>query len=104
MEHKINSSDIFEEIPIKITNPLLMQALLYELQQDPVLSLNTDRLELDTSSQLRKTMRKAEETIDEYITEQAIFLAHQKKVSKNLQERENLIQKRVIFAIFFQIC
>jgi hypothetical protein len=94
-EHKVTASDIFEEIPIKIKNSLMMHALLYELREDPSLSLNSERLELDTSSQLRKSMRKTEETIDDYITEQTAFLAHQKKVAKNLQERENYIQKRV---------
>jgi hypothetical protein len=94
-ENKVSSADIFEEIPIKIQNPLLLHALLYELRDQKNLSNNLDRLDLSSAAILKKNLRRLEETIDEYVSEQSSYLFHQKKVARAVQDRENFVQQRV---------
>eukprot|EP00475_Leptophrys_vorax_P035608 TRINITY_DN5885_c0_g2_i1.p1 TRINITY_DN5885_c0_g2~~TRINITY_DN5885_c0_g2_i1.p1 ORF type:complete len:351 (-),score=77.99 TRINITY_DN5885_c0_g2_i1:349-1401(-) len=92
-EHKISSADIFEEIPIKIQNPLLLHAQLYELREDKLLSSNPERLDLNNAAIL-KNLRRLEDTIDEYVSDQSSYLFYQKKLVRAAQDRENFVQQR----------
>ena len=65
-KHKVDSSGIFEEIPIKVHNSHLVHGFLYELREDRSMNCEFDRLNLSANSFLTKTLGTLASCVDEY--------------------------------------
>lgn len=69
----VDSSNIFEEIPIKLHNSHLVHGFLYELREQRSMSCTTDRLSFDPFSSVKKDLTFLSQRIDEYEHEQHKF-------------------------------
>ncbi len=62
----LDSSDIFEQIPIKIHNSHLIHAFLYEIREEKNWACNNERLGLAHSHGVEKNMQVLSQCIDSY--------------------------------------
>jgi len=87
--------DIFEEIPIRIHNSSLINALLYELDsRDVIPKPEHARLELTNSRLLQKNLEYLIEESDDLISEQHKLQYHQRSVQRQQQQQAKWIQQR----------
>lgn len=88
-------SDIFEEIPIKIQNSSLANALLYELEsRDVIPKPDATRLEVTSSQVLEKNMEFLIEETEELISEQNKLQYHYRAVQRQQQSQSKWLQQR----------
>jgi len=85
---------IFDEIPIKVYSSPLLHGLLYESRCHAVLSNNTDRLDLSSTSLLKKSLKKMEDGIEELVQEQSTYVFHQRKLARLAQDKEAYEQRK----------
>ncbi|KAH7670408.1 Eukaryotic translation initiation factor 3 subunit H protein [Dioscorea alata] len=70
-EKKVTWVDIFEEIPIKVSNSALISAFMTELEPDsPVAQCDFDRLQLSTSSFMERNLEFMIECMEDLSAEQ----------------------------------
>lgn len=69
----VDSSNIFEEIPIKIHNSHLVHGFLYELREQRSMSCYSDRLSFDPFTPIEQDLTFLSQRIDEYEHEQHRF-------------------------------
>jgi len=91
---ELESSKILEEIPIKITNTPLNQALLYELRKDAQLTCRFNRLNLSINPVLEKEMGELVTCVAELTEEQAKFQRYERDCVQQKQRRSNWLQER----------
>lgn len=88
--------DIFEEIPIRIHNSSLINALLFELDsRDIIPKPEHSRLELSNTRLLEKNLEYLIEESDDLISEQHKLQYHQRAVQRQQQQQAKWIQQRV---------
>jgi translation initiation factor 3 subunit H len=88
-------TDIFEEIPIKIQNSSLANALLYELESRGVVEKpDSMRLEMTSSQLLQKNLEFMIEESEELISEQNKLQYHYRAVQRQQQQQSKWIQQR----------
>mmetsp|Transcript_24382 Transcript_24382/g.33864 ORF Transcript_24382/g.33864 Transcript_24382/m.33864 type:complete len:359 (-) Transcript_24382:151-1227(-) len=80
--HKIDSGDIFEEIPMKVHNSHLIHAFLYEMQEQDGFSCEFDRLDLGGDAPFEANLKIMSNSIDELIQDQGKFKSSQKGVKR----------------------
>mmetsp|Transcript_21826 Transcript_21826/g.32511 ORF Transcript_21826/g.32511 Transcript_21826/m.32511 type:complete len:316 (+) Transcript_21826:41-988(+) len=81
-KHKIDSGDIFEEIPMKVHNSHLIHAFLYELQEKDTFSCEFDRLDLTSDMLFKRNLDIMTSCIDELLLDQGKFSYSQKQVQR----------------------
>jgi len=92
--NNLSFQDIFEEIPIKIHNSLLVNGFLGELQEKKIAEDSFDRLDLSTNPFLEKNLDFLGECLDDLAGEQNKFQFYQKAVQKQQYQQNQWIAKR----------
>lgn len=104
LQHKLSSSELFEEIPIKTQNSLLSHALLYELRENPKMSTNPKTLMLNAGNVIPDSISKLQGAVDEYVADQSSYLFQQRKLQRSTSDRDNQQPSRLPnFLIVHQI-
>jgi len=95
-KRKLDSTKIFEEIPIKVHNSHLVHGFLYELREQKSMSCTFDRLHRSSGPFLTKTLGILSTHIDEYCSElnrfqfgQRLIARHQKLVQEAANSRRD---------------
>eukprot|EP00470_Lotharella_oceanica_P006338 CAMPEP_0170178378 /NCGR_PEP_ID=MMETSP0040_2-20121228/11839_1 /TAXON_ID=641309 /ORGANISM="Lotharella oceanica, Strain CCMP622" /LENGTH=314 /DNA_ID=CAMNT_0010421411 /DNA_START=17 /DNA_END=961 /DNA_ORIENTATION=+ len=78
-KHRIDSSDIFEEVPMKVHNSHLIHAFLYELQCKDKFSCTFDRLELTGDMLFKRNLDIMSNSIDDLLQDQNKFSFYQRQ-------------------------
>jgi len=91
---ELESSKILEEIPIKITNTPLNQALLYELRKNTDVKCRVNRLNLSINPVLEKELGELVTCVAELTEEQAKFQRYERDCVLQKQRRSNWLQER----------
>lgn len=84
---QVNSTNIFEEIPIKIHNSHLVHGFLYELREKRTMSCYSNRLAFDPQSSIEKDLTFLSQRIDEYEHEQHRFQSGLREATRKKQEQ-----------------
>ena len=85
-EH-IKPSDVLEELPVKIRNPGIMNALLYDLKSEGAVDCDFERLDLSTNPYLEKNLEFLCSWIDDLANEQWKFQNHTRNLQKLKSEQ-----------------
>jgi len=78
----LSFNDIFYEIPIRIHNSQLINALLYDMEGSDTLSAHFERLNLGFAPFLEKNLEYLAESLDDLAAEQSKYLAYQRNLSR----------------------
>eukprot|EP00622_Pseudochattonella_farcimen_P000562 FR735085.1.p1 GENE.FR735085.1~~FR735085.1.p1 ORF type:complete len:258 (+),score=59.49 FR735085.1:65-775(+) len=93
----IAPGNILEELPLKIRNPGLINALMYDLESSRTLNCDFERLDLSTNPYLEKNLEYLCDWVDDLATEQYKFQQYARNTSrqkwKRKQENEERRQK-----------
>jgi len=89
-KYDLSSSDIFEEIPLVVSNSSLVNAYLFELQESGNLNSNFKELELGTSPYLEKNFEALIENFDLLAKQQSEFEYYKRFVSRQQTAIEKL--------------
>eukprot|EP01112_Ceratiomyxa_fruticulosa_P006068 TRINITY_DN16865_c0_g1_i1.p1 TRINITY_DN16865_c0_g1~~TRINITY_DN16865_c0_g1_i1.p1 ORF type:complete len:367 (+),score=113.96 TRINITY_DN16865_c0_g1_i1:165-1265(+) len=93
----LSFQNIFEQIPVRISNSQLVQAMLYDLEdRDPglLLSSHFDRLDLSTNPFLEKNLESLLESLDDLASEQNKQQYYQKSIARQQQQQANYLARR----------
>ncbi|CAN0524842.1 unnamed protein product, partial [Ectocarpus sp. 12 AP-2014] len=94
----IKPSEILEELPIKIRNPGIINALIFDLQEEDRVDCDFDRLDLSTNPYLEKNLEFLCNWIDDLSNEQQKFNQYTRNVARQKQacwqDQARLLQKR----------
>jgi len=91
----ITFENIFEEIPITIHNSQLVNAFLYDLQEQAIVeSCDFDRLDLSTNSFLERNLEYMIDSMDELGAEQSKLRYFQNNQQRLLAQQAAWLQKR----------
>jgi translation initiation factor 3 subunit H len=82
-KRKLDSTKIFEEIPIKVHNSHLVHGFLYELREQKSMSCGFDRLHRSAGPFLTKTLGILSTHIDEYCSELNRFQFGQRLIARH---------------------
>ncbi|CAK9170623.1 unnamed protein product [Ilex paraguariensis] len=94
-EKNLSWVDIFEEIPIKVSNSALISAFMTELEADtPVTQCDYDRLQLSTNPFLEKNVEFLIECMDDLSMEQQKFQYYYRNLSRQQAQQQAWLQKR----------
>eukprot|EP00697_Spironema_sp_BW2_P002525 gnl/Spiro4/13346_TR7102_c0_g1_i1.p1 gnl/Spiro4/13346_TR7102_c0_g1~~gnl/Spiro4/13346_TR7102_c0_g1_i1.p1 ORF type:complete len:348 (+),score=105.41 gnl/Spiro4/13346_TR7102_c0_g1_i1:32-1045(+) len=86
----LSFDNIFEELPIRIHNSLLSEALLYDLEQGQhTLKCDFDRFDLSLNPFLEKNMELIIEELDNLGLEQTRFQQYQRAYNRQQQKRHS---------------
>ena len=97
------SSEIFEEVPIRIHNAPLARALLLEMQEKKVaVPVDFDRLDLTSSAFLEKKMQFLIEQVEDLASWQSSAHFWQRKLDQQMQQqlRAPLFEDKVVDYVF----
>jgi translation initiation factor 3 subunit H len=92
-KRKLDSTRIFEEIPIKVHNSHLVHGYLYELREQKSMSCGFDRLHRSAGPFLTKTLGILSTHVDEYCSELNRFQFGQRLIARHtklLQEANSI--------------
>jgi len=94
-EKNLTWVDIFEEIPIKVSNSALVSAFMTELEADsPVTQSDYDRLQLSTNPFMERNMEFLIECMDDLSMEQQKFQFYYRNLSRQQAQQQTWLQKR----------
>ncbi|KAK9991349.1 hypothetical protein SO802_026334 [Lithocarpus litseifolius] len=94
-EKNLSWVDIFEEIPIKVSNSALISAFMTELEADtPVTQCDYDRLQLSSNPFLERNMEFLIECMDDLSMEQQKFQFYYRSLSRQQSQQQAWLQKR----------
>lgn len=88
-------NDIFEEVPIRIHNPQLINALLYDMEGSDILSAHFERLNLGFGPFLEKNLEFLAESLDDLASEQSKFQYYQKSLQRQQAQIQAHRQKKI---------
>jgi len=93
---ELSAEEIFEEIPIEITNSNLFTVLIEDFKErnGGKLDVDFDRLNLSTNPYLEKNFEFLIEEVDNLVNEQQKMQAEQRRTAKIEQEQIKWIQQR----------
>lgn len=83
----VDSTNIFDEIPIKIHNSHLVHGFLYELREQRTMSCYSDRLLFDPFTSIEKDLTFLSQRVDEYEHEQHRFQQGLREATRRKQEQ-----------------
>lgn len=81
-KHGVDSTGIFEEIPIKVHNSHLVHGFLYELRENHSMQCELDRLNMSSGPFLQKTLGILSSCVDDYSSEQSKFQYVQRLIAR----------------------
>jgi len=87
-------NDILEEVPIRIHNSQLINALLYDMEGSDILSAHFERLNLGFGPFLEKNLEFLAESLDDLATEQTKFQYYQKSLQRQQSQIAAYKQKK----------
>lgn len=90
----IKPSEILEELPIKIRNPGIINALVFDLQEGDRVDCDFNRLDLSTNPYLEKNLEFLCNWIDDLSNEQMKFNQYARNLQRQKQEQARWLQKR----------
>lgn len=90
----VDSTNIFEEIPIKVHNSHLVHGFLYELRENKSMSCEFDRLNLSAGPFLEKSLGTLSSIVDEYASEQSKFQYVQRLIARQKAQQAAVQSKR----------
>ncbi|CAL9135198.1 unnamed protein product [Musa textilis] len=94
-EKKLSWVDIFEEIPIKISNPALISAFMTELEpESPVAQCDYDRLKLSTAPYMERNLEFLIDCMEDLSSEQNKFQYYYRSLSRQQAQQQAWLQKR----------
>ncbi|XP_008794937.2 eukaryotic translation initiation factor 3 subunit H-like [Phoenix dactylifera] len=94
-EKKLSWVDIFEEIPIKVSNSALISAFMTELEPDsPVSQCDYDRLKLSTAPYMERNLEFLIECMEDLNSEQNKFQYYYRNLSRQQAQQQAWLQKR----------
>ncbi|RID48695.1 hypothetical protein BRARA_I05192 [Brassica rapa] len=94
-EKNFSWMDIFEEIPIKVSNSALVSAFMTELETDaPVSQGDYDRLQSSTTPFLENNMEFLIKCMDDLSMEQQKFQYYYRNLSRQQAQQQAWLQKR----------
>ncbi|CAI0448544.1 unnamed protein product [Linum tenue] len=94
-EKNLSWVDIFEEIPIKVSNSALISAFMTGLEDDtPVTQCDYDRLQLSTNPFLERSAEFLIECMDDLSMEQQKFQFYHRNLSRQQSQQQTWLQKR----------
>ncbi|GAB2267051.1 Eukaryotic translation initiation factor 3 subunit H [Dionaea muscipula] len=94
-EKNLSWVDIFEEIPIKVTNSPLISAFMMELEADsPVSQCDFDRLQLSSKPYMERNLEFLMECMEDLSQEQQKFQYHYRNLSRQQTQQQAWLQKR----------
>ncbi|CAL5407031.1 unnamed protein product [Camellia sinensis] len=94
-EKNLSWVDIFEEIPIKVSNSALISAFMTELEADsPVTQCDFDRLQLSTNPFMARNVEFLIECMDDLSMEQQKFQFYYRNLSRQQSQQQAWLQKR----------
>jgi len=94
-EKNLSWVDIFEEIPIKVSNSALISAFMTGLESDtPVTQRDFDRLQLSTKPFMERNVEFLIECMDDLSMEQQKFQFYYRNLSRQQAQQQAFIQKR----------
>jgi len=83
-EAGLTFNDIFEQIPIKIHNSYLINALLYDMKDTDATSATFERLNLSSNPFLEKNLEFINECLDDLSTEQTKYQLYLRNVQRQM--------------------
>ncbi|EGG18459.1 Mov34/MPN/PAD-1 family protein [Cavenderia fasciculata] len=92
----LNFNDIFEQIPIKIHNSQLINALLYELETSDSMTSNFDRLNIGNNIYLEKVLEGMTDCVDSLSQELSKVAGYQRNFQQHQLQRNSFIQKKAL--------
>uniref|UniRef100_A0A1D1XP85 Eukaryotic translation initiation factor 3 subunit H n=1 Tax=Anthurium amnicola TaxID=1678845 RepID=A0A1D1XP85_9ARAE len=94
-EKNLTWVDIFEEIPIKVSNSALISAFMTELETDsPVTQCDFDRLQLSANPFVQRNMEFLIECMEDLTVEQQKFQYYYRNLSRQQAQQQAWLQKR----------
>lgn len=94
-EKNLTWVDIFEEIPVKISNSALVSSIMAELETDsPVSQGDYDRLVLSTNPFMEKNLEFLIDCMDDLSMEQQKFQYYYRNLSRQQSQQQAWLQKR----------
>ncbi|OQU81339.1 hypothetical protein SORBI_3006G044600 [Sorghum bicolor] len=94
-EKKLSWVDIFEEIPIKVSNSALVSAFMKELEpESPVTQCDFDRLKLSTAPFMERNLEFLIGCMDDLSSEQNKFQYYYRNLSRQQSQQQAWLQKR----------
>uniref|UniRef100_A0A0C9RGM9 Eukaryotic translation initiation factor 3 subunit H n=1 Tax=Wollemia nobilis TaxID=56998 RepID=A0A0C9RGM9_9CONI len=94
-EKNLTWVDIFEEIPVKISNSALVSAFMAELETDsPVTQGDYDKLVLSTNPFIEKNLEFLIECMDDLSGEQQRFQYYYRNLQRQQSQQQAWLQKR----------
>jgi translation initiation factor 3 subunit H len=87
------SSEIFEEVPVKVVNPVLLEAFLID-QERRRLVQTFDTLDLENQSFLEKNLTFLLESLDYLGSEQQKIQFYERLAVKQAQQQKSAVEKR----------
>jgi translation initiation factor 3 subunit H len=89
----VQSSEIFEEVPVKVVNPVLVEAFLLD-QERKRLVQTFDTLDLENQSFLEKNLTFLLESLDYLGSEQQRIQFYERLAVKQAQAQKSAVEKR----------
>lgn len=93
-KRKLDSTKIFEEIPIKVHNSHLVHGFLYELREQRAMSCGFDRLHRSAGPFLTKTLGILSTHVDEYCSELNRFQFGQRLLARHAKLLQDAVSVR----------
>ncbi|XP_078434665.1 translation initiation factor 3 subunit H1 [Wolffia australiana] len=94
-EKNLTWVDIFEEIPIKVSNSALISAFMTELETDsPVTQCDFDRLQFSTNNFVERNVEFMTECMEDLTVEQQKFQYYHRNLSRQQAQQQAWLQKR----------
>lgn len=90
----LSFDEIYQEIPVKIQNTHLANALLIELEDGVTADSEFDRLELSGTAYVEKHVEYVIDCLDDLSAEQGKFQYYQRNLQRQQAQQAALIQKR----------
>jgi len=81
-EAGVVSSDIFEEIPVKVHNSHLVHAYLYELRDNKDFNCDFDRLNLSVTPELTQNVTSLDSIVDAWVEQQQNYQFYQRQCNR----------------------
>jgi len=92
--HRVDSTDLLEEVPLKVHNSHLVHGFLYDLRESKTMSRDFDALRLTSNPFLQRNLESLSQCIDDYAGEQSKFQFHQRQVARQKAQHASFITKR----------
>lgn len=93
-EFKVDSTNILQEIPIKVHNSHLVHGFLYELRDNKAMSCDFDRLNMGGENNMRTSLKALSGCIDDYCGEQSKFQFIQRQIQRQKQQQATYLAKK----------